>query len=190
MRHTMKSTVVAGAAALLLASGTGTAAAQGSLQFTLPFPFAIPGPSSLAPSLAPAVEPAPATAAEGVPAELMAVAFEGRVVAAMNEARLAVGADRLVTDPELEASARERADQLARGATATGDLPAPDSAETQDRTVLALPAGATPQKVLSALLADTGMRERMLDGELVRVGVGMATAADGTVHVVQDFARS
>ena len=55
--------------------------------------------------------------------------------------------------------------------------------------MLTLPAGATPQNTLSALLTDTGMRERMLDGEFTRVGVGVVTAEDGTVHVVQDFAR-
>ena len=51
------------------------------------------------------------------------------------------------------------------------------------------PEGATPQKALTELLADTGMRERMLDGEFTRIGVGTATAADGTVHVVMDFDR-
>lgn len=138
------------------------------------------------------------------------MAFEGSVVAAVNEARLVVGADRLITDPRLEASARDRAAQLAAGDPTTGevtvpadarvdaDTETPDAAapgeaaevdQSGDRTVLALPAGATPQKALSALLSDTGMRDRMLDGRFVRVGVGVATAEDGTVHVVQDFAR-
>lgn len=213
MRLPIRSTVAAGAAALLLASGTGTAAAQGSLELALPFFATIPGLSSLAPDAAgapgaPVTDPGAAAATDLLPEEIKSMAFEGSVVAAVNEARLVVGADRLVTDHELEASARERAAQLAAGDPTTGDLPVPadarvgdpadadapgeDDAEagrTGDRTVLALPAGATPQNTLTALLGDTGMRERMLDGRFVRVGVGVATAEDGTVHVVQDFAR-
>ncbi|KAA0918005.1 CAP domain-containing protein [Dietzia sp. ANT_WB102] len=205
MRHSIRSAVATGAAALLLASGAGTAAAQGSLELALPLFSAIPGLASIAPETAPGTEtdPAAAAAAELVPEEVRLMAFEGSVVAAVNEARLAVGAERLVADPALEASARERAVQLAEGDPTTGDLPvpadagdgdatgAPGTVETRsaDRTVLALPAGATPQKALTALLSDTGMRERMLDGQFVRVGVGVATAEDGTVHVVQDFAR-
>lgn len=206
MRHHFRSAVATGAAALLLVSGTGTAAAQGSLEFALPFGLAIPGLSSLAPAGpqpggAPAADP---TTADLLPEEVRLMAFEGSVVAAVNDARLVVGADRLVTDPVLEASARERAAELAAGDPATGDAPVPTDAragedadseetpagdESADRTVLTLPAGATPQKTLSALLTDTGMRERMLDGEFTRVGVGVVTAEDGTVHVVQDFAR-
>lgn len=206
MRHHFRSAVATGAAALLLVSGAGTAAAQGSLEFALPFGLAIPGLSSLAPAGpqpggAPASDPA---TADLLPEEVRLMAFEGSVVAAVNDARLVVGADRLVTDPVLEASARERAAELAAGDPATGDVPvpadagagedadseqAPAAAESGDRTVLTLPAGATPQKTLSALLTDTGMRERMLDGEFTRVGVGVVTAEDGTVHVVQEFAR-
>lgn len=219
MRHPFRSAVVVGASALLLVSGAGTASAQGSLQFNLPFPLDIPGLSSLAADagLVPApvgpVGPAttdPAGGAEGArdlaPAEFRAMAFEGSVVAAVNEARLVVGADRLVTDPTLEASARERAAQLAKGDPTTGEVTVPagdpeteddatartngiDAPASDDRTVLTLPAGATPQKALTALLGDTGMRERMLEGGFTKVGVGVATAEDGTVHVVQDFAR-
>lgn len=212
MRHHFRSAVTTGAAALLLVSGAGTAAAQGSLEFALPFGLAIPGLSSLAPA-----GPQPGGAAASVPGtadllpeEVRLMAFEGSVVAAVNDARLVVGADRLVTDPVLEASARERAAELAAGDPTTGDVPVPADArtaedaddeeasageeapagvDTGDRTVLTLPAGATPQKTLSALLTDTGMRERMLDAEFTRVGVGVVTAEDGTVHVVQDFAR-
>ncbi|MBS7546812.1 CAP domain-containing protein [Dietzia massiliensis] len=204
MRHHFRSAVATGAAALLLVSGTGTAAAQGSLEFALPFGLAIPGLSSLAgaqPGGAAAADPA---TADLLPEEVRLMAFEGSVVAAVNDARLVVGADRLITDPVLEASARERAAELAAGDPATGDVPVPADArasedadsekapageESGDRTVLTLPAGATPQNTLSALLTDTGMRERMLDGEFTRVGVGVVTAEDGTVHVVQDFAR-
>ena len=213
VRHPLRSAVATGAAALLLASGTGTAAAQGSLELALPFFATIPGLASLTPSApgarsAPAADPAAAAADDLLPEEIRLMAFEGSVVAAVNEARLVVGADRLVTDPRLEASARERAAQLAAGDPTTGEVTVPADArvdadtpgadapgeaadvdQSGDRTVLALPAGATPQKALSALLADTGMRERMLDGRFVRVGVGVATAEDGTVHVVQDFAR-
>ncbi|MEH6622037.1 MAG: CAP domain-containing protein [Dietzia maris] len=213
MRHPLRSAVAAGAAALLLASGTGTAAAQGSLELAPPFFATIPGLASLTPDApgarsAPAADPAAAAADDLLPEEIRLMAFEGSVVAAVNEARLVVGADRLVTDPRLEASARERAAQLAAGDPTTGEVTVPADArvdadtpgadapgeaadvdQSGDRTVLALPAGATPQKALSALLADTGMRERMLDGRFVRVGVGVATAEDGTVHVVQDFAR-
>ncbi len=213
VRHPLRSAVATGAAALLLASGTGTAAAQGSLELALPFFATIPGLASLSPDApgarsAPAADPAAAAADDLLPEEIRLMAFEGSVVAAVNEARLVVGADRLVTDPRLEASARERAAQLAAGDPTTGEVTVPADArvdadtpgadapgeaadvdQSGDRTVLALPAGATPQKALSALLADTGMRERMLDGRFVRVGVGVATAEDGTVHVVQDFAR-
>ena len=134
------------------------------------------------------------------------MAFEGSVIAAVNEARLVVGADRLVTDRALSLAARERAEKLAAGDPTTGEVTVPsgdpksgdddattalalDAPDAEDRTVLELPEGATPQKALSALLGDTGMRERMLDGEFTKVGVGVATAEDGTVHVVQDFAR-
>ena len=55
--------------------------------------------------------------------------------------------------------------------------------------MLTLPEGSTPQQVLVALLGDTGMRERMLDGEFTRVGVGTATDEDGRIHVVQEFFR-
>ncbi len=213
VRHPLRSAVATGAAALLLASGTGTAAAQGSLELALPFFATIPGLASLTPDApgarsAPAADPAAAAADDLLPEEIRLMAFEGSVVAAVNEARLVVGADRLVTDPRLEASARERAAQLAAGDPTTGEVTVPADArvdadtpgadapgeaadvdQSGDRTVLALPAGATPQKALSALLSDTGMRERMLDGRFVRVGVGVATAEDGTVHVVQDFAR-
>ncbi|MGX1596532.1 CAP domain-containing protein [Dietzia maris] len=204
MRHPLRSAVATGAAALLLASGTGTAAAQGSLELALPFFATIPGLASLAP----AADPAAAAADDLLPGEIRLMAFEGSVVAAVNEARLVVGADRLITDPRLEASARERAAQLAAGDPTTGEVTVPADARVDaetpgadapgeaadvdpagDRNVLTLPAGATPQKALSALLADTGTRERMLDGRFVRVGVGVATAEDGTVHVVQDFAR-
>ena len=208
MRHPLRSVVATGAAALLLASGTATASAQGSLELALPFFAAIPGLSSLAagtPGAAPApvTDPAAAGASELLPEEVRLMAFEGSVVAAVNEARLVVGADRLITDHELEASARERAAELAAGDPTTGevtvpadarvgadpDAPTADADRAADRTVLALPAGASPQQALATLLGDTGMRERMLDGEFVRIGVGVATAEDGTVHVVQDFAR-
>ncbi|WP_010540051.1 CAP domain-containing protein [Dietzia alimentaria] len=214
MRHPIRSAVVVGTSALLLASGAGTAAAQGSLESALPFPVDIPGLSSLAaeaglipggPAVGPAGTRAEFSPSDLAPAELKAMAFEGAVVAAVNEARLAVGADRLVTDPAMEASARERAAALAEGDPTTGELSVPEDATTgaddaegaaavktsdlTDRTVLTLPKGATPQNALTALLSDTGMRERMLSGEFTRVGVGVATAADGTVHLVQDFLR-
>lgn len=203
MRHQIRSVVVAGTSALLLATGAGTASAQGSLEFALPFPIEIPGLASLAADagLAPGGEALPAAAspaaaspaaaahepAFAMPAEWAQMAFEGRVVAGINEARTAVGADRLVTDPALADRATERAGELAAGDTATGDLDVPAEAATHDRTVLELPADATPQNVLSAMLTDTGMRERMLDGEFTRVGVGLAAAEDDTIHVVLDF---
>lgn len=204
MRHHLRSAVVIGASALLLGSGAGTAAAQGSLQFELP--FSIPGLT------APAAQaggdggggdaeltiadllPADLLPADLLPADLAERAFEGSVVAAVNEARTAVGADRLITDPALEAIAGERAEELAAGDSATGEVTVPDDAvpaetEAGDRTVLTLPAGSTPQQALTALLADTGMRERMLDGEFTRVGVGTAIDEDGRMHVVQEFMR-
>lgn len=192
MRHPIRSAVVAAASAALLTAGAGTASAQGSLGGALPFPIdlgslsALLGQPAQTPG-APAAQLAPAV--RGVPPELQAKAFEGRVVAAINEARTAVGAERLVTDPALEAAAGERAAELATGHPAKGDLTAPAGTETLNRTTLALPEGATPQKVLAEMVGDAGMRERMLDGELAKVGVGTATAADGTVHVVLDFGR-
>ena len=211
VRHHLRSVVVIGTSALLLGSGAGTAAAQGSLQFTLPFPISIPGltaPASPADEpgagdpaaeLLPA-DPAPAellptelAPAELLPADLVDRAFEGRIVAAVNEARTAVGADRLVTDRELEAVAGTRAAELAAGDPSTGEVPVPGdavpAATATDRNVLALPEGSTPQQVLVALLGDTGMRERMLDGEFTRIGVGTATGEDGRIHVVQEFYR-
>ncbi|MFN3340903.1 MAG: CAP domain-containing protein, partial [Dietzia sp.] len=124
-----------------------------------------------------------------VPPEVARKAFEGSVVAGVNEARTAVGAERLVTDAVLSVEAGVRADQLAVGDPTTGDLPVPESGEVRDRTVLTLPPEATPQNVLTAMLTDTGMRERMLDGEFTKVGVGTATDEDGRIHVVLDFER-
>lgn len=203
VRHHLRSAVVIGTSALLLGSGAGTAAAQGSLQFTLPFPISIPGLTAPA---SPAGEPVPGAGdpaseplpeelapAELLPADLVDRAFEGSIVAAVNEARTAVGADRLVTDRELEAVAGTRAAELAAGDPSTGEVPVPGdavpAATATDRNVLALPEGSTPQQVLVALLGDTGMRERMLDGEFTRVGVGTATDEDGRIHVVQEFFR-
>lgn len=198
VRHQLRSAFVITASALMLGSGAGTAAAQGPLQFELPFPLTIPGLSSLAADagLAPA-DAAPAgipSPADLAPAELRKMAFEGSVVAAVNDARFAVGAGRLVTDPALEASARERAAELASGNSTTGEVTVPEDAVPEssadtDRTTLALPAGSTPQNAVATLIGDTGMRERMLDGEFTKVGVGVATAEDGTVHVVQEFSR-
>lgn len=189
MRHTLRNVVVVGTSALLLSTGVGTASAQGSLEFALPFPLDIPGLASLATGAephgpAPEVKGAPVVA---MPAELAQKAFEGRIVAGINEARTAVGADRLVADPALAAGADERAAQLAEGASTTGDLSVPEGAGEFDRTVLTQPADATPPAVLTALLGDTGMRERMLDGEFTKVGVGTATAEDGGIHTVLDF---
>ena len=201
MRHHLRSAVVIGASALLLGSGAGTAAAQGSLQFELP--FSIPGLTAPATPVGvggggDGVE-AGLTVADLLPADLLPAdvvdrAFEGSIVAAVNEARTAVGAGRLVTDAELEAIAGERAEELAAGDSATGEVTVPADATAADatptdRTVLTLPAGSTPQQTLTALLADTGMRERMLDGEFTRVGVGTATDQDGRMHVVQEFMR-
>lgn len=192
MRHPIRSAVVAGASALLLATGAGTASAQGSLQFALPFPLDIPGLASL---LSGAGAPGTETARVqheplmAVPEEVARKAFEGSVVAGINEARTAVGAERLVTDPVLAATARVRAEQLAVGDPTTGDLTVPAGAETQNRTVLDLPPEATPQDVLTAMVTDTGMRERMLSGEVDLVGVGTAADADGQLRVVLDFAR-
>lgn len=189
MRHPIRSAVVAGASALLLVTGAGTASAQGSLQFALPFPLDIPGLASLisgagAPGTQVHHEPLVA-----VPEEVARKAFEGSVVAGINEARTAVGADRLVTDPVLAATARVRAEQLAVGDPTTGDLTVPEGDETLNRTVLDLPPEATPQSVLTAMVTDTGMRERMLSGEFDHVGVGTAASKDGQLQVVLDFER-
>ncbi|GAA1713686.1 CAP domain-containing protein [Dietzia cercidiphylli] len=192
MRHPIRSAVAAGASALLLVTGAGTASAQGSLELALPFPLDIPGLASL--MSGPSAPGATAVAEQDaplvvVPPEVARKAFEGSVVAGVNEARTAVGAERLVTDAILSVEAGVRADQLAVGDPTTGDLPVPDSGEDRDRTVLALPPEATPQNVLTAMLTDTGMRERMLDGEFTKVGVGTAAGEDGVIHVVLDFER-
>lgn len=196
MRHPIRSAVVAGASALLLLTGAGTASAQGSLQFALPFPLDIPGLASLISGAgAPGTQAAAQTAQVqhepliAVPEEVARKAFEGSVVAGINEARTAVGAERLVTDPVLAATARVRAEQLAVGDPTTGDLTVPTGDETLNRTVLDLPPEATPQNVLTAMVTDTGMRERMLSGDFDHVGVGTAADEDGQLHVVLDFER-
>lgn len=189
MRHQIRTAVVAGTSALLLTVGAGTASAQGSLQFALPFPIDIPGLASLAggdeaeaPAAGQQAQPAVA-----MPPEMAQAAFDGRIVAGVNEARTAVGAERLVTDPELSDRAGARAMQLAAGDAVTGDLTVPPEASEFDRTVLEQPADASPQSVLAQILGDTGMRERMLDGEFTKVGVGTATADNGRIHAVLDF---
>ncbi|GAA1054026.1 CAP domain-containing protein [Dietzia natronolimnaea] len=195
MRHPIRSAVAAGASALLLVTGAGTASAQGSLELALPFPLDIPGLASLMSGPSTPGTTATTTVAEQdaplvvVPPEVARKAFEGSVVAGVNEARTAVGAERLVTDAILSVEAAVRADQLAVGDPTTGDLPVPDSGEARDRTVLTLPPEATPQNVLTAMLTDTGMRERMLDGAFTKVGVGTAAGEDGVIHVVLDFER-
>ena len=192
MRHPIRSAVVAATSTLLLVAGSGAASAQGSLDFALPFPLDIPGLASLLGGTETGI---PETAEQGgepifaMPPEMAQKAFEGRVVAGINEARLAVGADRLITDPALAAGAAERAEELAAGDPTTGDLEVPTEAATQDRTVLTLPADSSPQNVLTALLSDTGMRERMLDGEFTKIGAGLATAENGEIHTVLDFVR-
>lgn len=198
MRHPLRSAVVAGASALLLVTGAGTASAQGSLQFAVPFPLDLPGLASLisgAGAPGTGTGTGTGTAPEqheplfAMPEEMARKAFEGSVVAGVNEARTAVGADRVVTDPVLAAVARVRAEQLAVGDPTTGDLTVPEGTETRNRTVLDLPPEATPQSALAAMVTDTGMRERLLDGEFGQVGVGTAAAEDGRLHVVMDFAR-
>ncbi|MDV8002205.1 CAP domain-containing protein [Rhodococcus sp. IEGM 1408] len=195
MRHPIRSAVVAGASALLLVTGAGTASAQGSLQFALPFPLDIPGLASLISGTgAPGTQAVQTAQVQhepliAVPEEVARKAFEGRIVAGINEARTAVGAERLVTDPILAATARVRAEQLAAGDPITGDLTVPEGDETLNRTVLDLPPEATPQNVLTAMVTDTGMRERMLNGDFDHVGVGTAAGQDGLLHVVLDFER-
>nr|WP_194307703.1 CAP domain-containing protein [Dietzia sp. B44] len=175
----------------MLVTGAGTASAQGSLELALPFPLDIPGLASLMSGPSTPGTTATTTVAEQdaplvvVPPEVARKAFEGSVVAGVNEARTAVGAERLVTDAILSVEAAVRADQLAVGDPTTGDLPVPDSGEARDRTVLTLPPEATPQNVLT----DTGMRERMLDSAFTKVGVGTAAGEDGVIHVVLDFER-
>ena len=178
MRHPIRSAVVAGTSALLLTMGAGTAAAQSSFGPTAPLSVDLAGIAALfglaAAPVAPG-DPAPEEQAghfAAIPDEINQKAFAGTVV----------------TSPALEAGALDRAGELAAGDTATGDLPVPDAVSTTDRTTLTLPAQATPPNVLTALLADTGMRERMLDGEFTQVGAGTATADDGSIHVVLDFA--
>ncbi|GLB64121.1 hypothetical protein NCCP2495_20000 [Dietzia sp. NCCP-2495] len=193
MRHTLRNVVVVGTSALLLTTGAGTAAAQGSLALPFDFPLEIPGLASLAPATGAAAD-TPEQSPQGqpafaVPEELAKEAFKGRIVAGINESRTAVGAERLVTDPALSDRAAARAEELAAGDTTTGDLPVPEESPTSDRTTLDLPADATPTSAMTAQLGDTGMRERMLYGEFTRVGVGLATADDGHVHVVVDFER-
>ena len=104
-------------------------------------------------------------------------------------ARTAASTERMASVTSRSAPTAVRADQLAVGDPTTGDLPVPDSGEARDRTVLTLPPEATPQNVLTAMLTDTGMRERMLDGAFTKVGVGTAAGEDGVIHVVLDFER-
>src|SRR5699024_2298637 len=135
-----------------------TASAQGALQFALPFRTDIPGLASAAggdeaeaPAAGQQAQPAVA-----MPPEMAQAAFDGRIVAGVNEARTAVGAERLVTDPELSDRAGARAMQLAAGDAVTGDLTVPPEASEFDRTVLEQPADASPQSVLAQILGDTG----------------------------------
>ena len=80
MRHQIRTAVVAGTSALLLTVGAGTASAQGSLQFALPFPIDIPGLASLAGG-AEAAAPAAGQQAQpavAMPPEMAQAAFDGR----------------------------------------------------------------------------------------------------------------
>lgn len=193
MRHPIRSAVVAGATALLMAGGAGTASAQGSLQFALPFPLDLPGLSSL--MTGPGAQGAVATETHAqplvvVPADVARTAFEGSIVAGVNEARTAVGAERLVTDAALADEARVRAEQLAAVDPAADD---PATAklladESRDRSELELAPEATPPNVLTALLTDPTTRDRMLDSDFTHVGVGTATDEAGEIHIVLEFA--
>src|SRR5699024_12043974 len=98
VRHHVRTAVVAGTSALLLTVGAGAASAQGSLQFALPSPIDIPGLASLAggdeaeaPAAGQQAQPAVA-----MPPEMAQAAFDGRIVAGVNEARTAVGAERQI----------------------------------------------------------------------------------------------
>lgn len=205
MRHRVRTALVAGASALLLATGTGTAAAQGSLD--LLFPADHPALSSLASllGLAPAGPAAagassPATTATGgetapaplgipLPPEVTQMAFEGAVVAGLNEARAGMGLERLVTDPRLGEDAREAS---ARAAADPEVDPVAEAAgiDTLTRTVLDLDPGTSPQGAIAALLLDQWSRDQVFDRENVRLGAGATTGEDGRIHLVVDMARA
>lgn len=215
MRHRARTALVAGASALLLATGTGTAAAQGSLG--LVFPADIPALSSLASLLglapagpagsgpapagpAPAGAPSPAPTATGgettpaalgipLPPEVTRMAFEGAVVAGLNEARAGMAPDRLVTDPRLGEDAREAAARRAADPEVDPVAEAADN-DTLTRIVLDLDPGTSPQGAIAALLADQWSRDRVFDRENNRLGVGASTAEDGRIHLVVDLARA
>lgn len=216
MRTQIRSALVAGAATVLLVSGSGAASAQGSLSVALPFPLDIPALASLfGGPVAPGVDPgaltptesdeavvtAPAVAAPGdgadpaaalgvpLPPEVGQMAFEGTVVAGLNEARTAMGHERLITDPRLSDDARDAATRAA----ADPDVdPVAEAAgvETLTRVVLDLDEGTSPQTAIAALLADPWSRDQVFNRENVRVGAGSATSDDGRVHLVIDFDRA
>ena len=212
MRTQIRSALVAGASAVLLATGSGTASAQGSLDFVLPFPLDIPGIASLfgGPQLSggPAIpaegeqshaappEVAALTTADAEPAldlplppEVTLMAFEGTVVAGLNEARTAMGLERLVTDPRLTDDSRAAAE---RAATDPNADPVAETlgAESMTRVVLDLDPGTSPQTAIATLLADPWSRDQVFDHEVTRIGVGAAASEDGREYVVLAFDRA
>lgn len=212
MRTQIRSALVAGASAVLLASGSGTASAQGSLDFVLPFPLDIPGIASLFGG--PQLSGAPAIPADGeqshgappeaaalttgdaepalalpLPPEVTQMAFEGTVVAGLNEARTAMGLERLVTDPRLTDDSRAAAERAATDPEADPVAEAA-GAETMTRVVLDLDAGTSPQTAIATLLADPWSRDQVFDHEVIRIGVGAAASEDGREYVVLDFDRA
>lgn len=197
---------------MLLATGSGTASAQGSLDFVLPFPLDIPGIASLFGG--PQLSGAPAIPADGeqshgappeaaalttgdaepalalpLPPEVTQMAFEGTVVAGLNEARTAMGLERLVTDPRLTDDSRAAAERAATDPEADPVAEAA-GAETMTRVVLDLDAGTSPQTAIATLLADPWSRDQVFDHEVIRIGVGAAASEDGREYVVLDFDRA
>lgn len=205
MRHPIRSAVVAGASAVLLTMGAGTASAQGSLGSTTgQFPLDIAGIAALfgfAPN-APAVDELGAaiehTPAFALPDGVAQRAFEGTVVAGINEARSGMGLERLVTDPRLADDARAAAARTAESPDADEEA-TPEAAAaragTEDaenllRGAVELEPDASPQAAIAALLADPETRDLLFDREGVRTGVGTATGDDGRIHVVMDVDRA
>lgn len=212
MRTQIRSALVAGVSAVLLATGSGAASAQGSLDVVLPFPLDIPGIASLfGGSSLSAAPPPPADSGQShlgppetaalttadvepalalpLPPEVTQRAFEGTVIAGLNEARTAMGLERLVTDPRLTDDSRAAAE---RAATDPDADPVAETlgAETMTRVVLDLDPGTSPQTAIATLLADPWSRDQVFDHEVIRIGVGAAASEDGREHVVLDFDRA
>jgi uncharacterized protein YkwD len=124
-----------------------------------------------------------------------------QVVALVNQHRASLGLAGLTNDATLSDSAAWKASHMANYGYVAHDDPAPPVARDPFTRMADcgyaaggalgenIAAGQTsPSDVMNAWINSTGHRQNIEDPSFRSIGVGAATAADGTIYWVQDFA--